>query len=344
MSSEKSGLLKKLQNGPVLCAEGYVFELERRGYIKAGAYVPEVVIDHPEALRQLHREFLRAGSDVMVALTYYAHREKLKAVGREGELESMNRQALKIAKEVAAESDVLLAGNICNTWAYDLANKKKSAEIVRGQYAEQLEWAVEAGVDFVLAETIEYLGEALIALEVIKKFNLPAVINFTPIYEKSKDGVDWVEACKILSDNGADVVGFNCARGPATMLPLVRKLRDAVEGPIAAVPVPYHTTPKLPAFEFLKEENGRSAYTLGLDHFLCTRGETASFAVQAKTLGVDYIGLCCGAGPHHIRAMAEALGRTTPASKYSPDLSQHALLGSAKFVKESEKQFLERWA
>jgi betaine-homocysteine S-methyltransferase len=343
MTSSKPGLLEKLQNDTVLCAEGYIFELERRGYVKAGAYVPEVVLDYPEALRQLHQEFLRAGSDVIVALTYYAHREKLKAVDRENDLEHMNRQALKLAREVAGESGALVAGNICNTWAYDLADKKKSAAIVRSQYTEQLEWAAEEGVDFVLAETIEYLGEALIALECIKKFNLPAVINFAPIYEKSKDGYDWIKACKILKSEGADVVGFNCSRGPATLLPLVRKLRDAVDGPIAAVPVPYHTTRQHPSFQFLKETDGQSAYTLGLDQFLCTRSEAAGFALKARALGVEYIGLCCGAGPHHIRAIAEALGRTVPASKYSPDLSQHSLLGADSFVKESEKRFLKQW-
>jgi betaine-homocysteine S-methyltransferase len=68
----------------------------------------------------------------------------------------------------------------------------------------------------------------------------------------------------------------------------------------------------------------------------------ADFAVQARDLGVDYIGICCGAGPHHVRAMAEALGRTTPASRYSPDLSQHALYGKGKFVRDSEKQYQKR--
>src|SRR5436853_10579 len=75
-------LEQRLAEGIVLGAEGYVFELERRGYVKAGPFVPEVILDEPEALRQLHREFLRAGADVMVALTYYAHREKLEDVGR----------------------------------------------------------------------------------------------------------------------------------------------------------------------------------------------------------------------------------------------------------------------
>ena len=86
------GLLQRLAQGPVICAEGYLFELERRGYLQAGPYVPEVVLDAPEAVRQLHREFVRAGSDVVEAFTYYGHREKLKVIGKEDILEPLNRQ------------------------------------------------------------------------------------------------------------------------------------------------------------------------------------------------------------------------------------------------------------
>jgi betaine-homocysteine S-methyltransferase len=60
-ASSSAGITERLRAGTVLGAEGYVFELERRGYIKAGPYVPEVVLDFPEAVTQLHREFLRAG-------------------------------------------------------------------------------------------------------------------------------------------------------------------------------------------------------------------------------------------------------------------------------------------
>src|SRR3954453_22185096 len=100
----KKGLKERLAAGPVICAEGYLFELERRGYLQAGAYVPEVVLDFPEQVENLHRDFLRAGSAVIEAFTYYAHREKLRLIGREGDLEPMNRQALAIAKKVAAEA------------------------------------------------------------------------------------------------------------------------------------------------------------------------------------------------------------------------------------------------
>src|SRR5438445_7830629 len=90
-------LLQRLDAGPVICAEGYVFELERRGYLQAGAFVPEVVLEHPEVVTQLHRDFVHAGSDVVQALTYYAHREKLRVIGREQDLEPINRRALEIA-------------------------------------------------------------------------------------------------------------------------------------------------------------------------------------------------------------------------------------------------------
>ena len=67
----------------------------------------------------------------------------------------------------------------------------------------------------------------------------------------------------------------------------------------------------------------------------------AEFAVRARDMGVNYIGICCGAGPHHVRAMAEALGRTVPASKYSPAMSLHPALGSR--VKDRDISYLEDW-
>ncbi len=71
---DKTSLLERLAQGPVICAEGYLFALERRGYLQAGAYVPEVVLEHPDKVAELHLEFVNAGSDVVDSLTYYAHR------------------------------------------------------------------------------------------------------------------------------------------------------------------------------------------------------------------------------------------------------------------------------
>ncbi|MDE1861181.1 MAG: homocysteine S-methyltransferase family protein [Candidatus Micrarchaeota archaeon] len=339
----RRSILERLEEGNVLGAEGYVFELERRGYLKAGPYVPEVVLDNPDALRELHKELLLAGADVMVAMTYYAYRDKLRVIGREGDVEKLNRKAIRIANEVAREGDALVAGDISNTWVYNPDDIEKTSRIVRKMYEEQVRLAHEEGVDFVIAETIEYVGEALIALEVIKKYNLPAMVTFGATYDRSKDGYDWIEGCKMLKENGADVVGFNCIRGPDTMLPLLKKLRKEVDGYIAAQPVPYHTTSRHKAFQFLRYKN-RLAFPTELEPFLATRSEMADFASGAKKIGVNYIGICCGGAPHYVRAMAEALGRRPPASRYSPDMSRHGMLGNdPKLKNRHEKRFLKQW-
>lgn len=322
------GLLERLGDGIVLGGEGYVFELERRGYVTSGAFVPEVVLDHPEAVVQLHREFLRAGSEVMMALTYYAHREKLRHVGRENDLEAMNRAAVRIAREVAGEGDALVAADLCNTWCWDPADRA-SDHVVRQMYEEQLAWAVDEGVDFVVAETNDFLGEALIALSAIRETGLPAVVTLASVQrDTTRDGHDYVEACKALADAGADVVGFNCDRGPATMLPLVRRLRDAVTTPIAAQPVPYRTDETTPSFEGLRTEDGSGAFPLALEPYLLPRDGMAEFAREAEEIGVNYVGCCCGSSPAHLRAMAEALGRRPPASRNSPAMDLHPIAGA----------------
>lgn len=337
----KPGLLERLERAPVLMAEGYVFELERRGYVQAGPYVPVVVLDHPEVVKGLHREFLAAGSEVMLALTYYAHREKLKMIGREGILEALNRQAVQLAREVAAEGDALVAGNISNTWVYDHKDPEASAKLVRHMYEEQVRWAVEEGVDFIVAETLEYFGEGVIALEVIKSFDLPAVINLGSVHKTTRDGYPHHEACKILADRGAEVVGLNCSRGPATLLPMLEKVRASVDGYIAGLPVAYRTTSEQVTFQSLQEPDAPRGFPIALDPFVTTRFEMADFARQAHELGVNLLGVCCGGAPHHVRAMAEALGRTVPASEYSPDMSLHPMLGSR--LKEQDEEYLKAW-
>src|ERR687888_2609113 len=107
----RRGLLDRLAEGPVLGDGGYLLELERRGYVRAGPFTPEVSIENPGALAELHREFMRAGAEVLQALTFYASEDKLATVGLGGKVEEINRAAVRVAREAAAEADVLVAGN-----------------------------------------------------------------------------------------------------------------------------------------------------------------------------------------------------------------------------------------
>jgi betaine-homocysteine S-methyltransferase len=333
-----SRLLERLAQGPVICAEGYLFEFERRGYLQAGAFVPEVVLEHPELVAQLHREFVHAGSDVVEAFTYYAHREKLRLIGKEGALEELNRQALSIAGDVAEESGALLAGDVCNTNVFDPGDAG-SVATVRAMFEEQVGWAVDAGVDFVIGETFSWAQEAMIALEVIREADVPAVITLAVHRApETRDGLTPEDACRRLEDAGAAVVGLNCIRGPRTMLPLIERVRARCEGHVAALPVPYRTTEAEPSMQSLTDPDcdcipGGRPFPTALDPFTCNRHELAEFAAAASALGVTYIGVCCGAAPHHIRSVAEALGRTPPGSRYSADMSRHAFLGSEATLK-----------
>jgi betaine-homocysteine S-methyltransferase len=348
--TKTQGLLERLAAGEVLCAEGYLFELERRGYLQAGAFVPEAVLDHPEAVTQLHREFVRAGSDVVEAFTYYGHREKLRLIGKEHLLEPLQRAALALAQGVAAEfpeERPLVAGNICNTNVYEPGSPASSRD-VRAMFDEQVAWAAEAGVDYIIAETLEFHGEAALALEAVKASGLPAVVTLAihrPGVLRDEVGVE--ESCARLADAGADVVGLNCARGPASMLPLLERVRRSVSGPLAALPVPYRTTTEQPTFQSLQDPGCSHVPTEGpfptaLDPFVCTRYEMAEFARRATALGVRYLGVCCGGAPHHVRSMAEALGRKPLASRYSPDLSKHYALGSDASLKEINLDYADR--
>ena len=337
------GLLERLKTGHVVCAEGYLFELERRGYVQAGAFVPEVVLDHPEKVTELHREFVHAGSDVVEAFTYYGHREKMRIVGKEHLLEDLNREALSLAKEVADETGTLFAGDICNTNVFDAADKA-SKDAVRAMFEEQVGWAADAGVDLVIAETFSYAEEARMALEAIKSAGLPAVVTICIHQEPlTREGLTPADACAMLEQAGADVVGLNCIRGPGTMLPLLASIREKVSGHLAALPVPYRTTEAEPTFQSLRDPAfDGMPFPTALDPLQCNRYDIAEFAREADRLGVRYLGVCCGNAPHLIRSLAEALGRTPPASRYSPDMSKHAYFGTDETLKQHNVEYSER--
>src|SRR5579885_163559 len=112
----------------MIVGNGYLFELEKRGYLQIGSFVPEVVLNNPEVVEQLHKEFVRCGSDVVIPLTYYLIREKMRLIGKEHLLKKSYKTALRIAKKVSIEYNVLLAGDISNTNVYDPTDEKSIEE------------------------------------------------------------------------------------------------------------------------------------------------------------------------------------------------------------------------
>ena len=109
-------------------------------------------------------------------------------IDKEDETEKINRIALGIAREVVEDTGTLLAGGISNTDLFLMENEEDPSEKVRAMFEEQVRWSKEEGVDYVIAETIGFLKEAKIALEVIRSFDLPAVVTLAVKNPLAKKG------------------------------------------------------------------------------------------------------------------------------------------------------------
>lgn len=338
--TKKRNLLERLDAEGVVCAEGYLFEMERRGYLTAGEFVPEVSLEHPEVLERLHKDFQHAGSDVMQAFTYNAHREKMRVIDREDVLEKLNRAALTIAKKVADDvpkgyEPNLVAGNISNSNIWHPTDKAMQKQ-VRAMFEEMVTWGQEEGVDFFIGETFYFAEEAFCALDVIKEAGLQAVLTIAPMGEnRMRDDWEIVDTCRELESRGADVVGLNCFRGPSTMLSYVKAVRNAVSCHVAALPVPYRTTEAQSTFFNLDDTCGCTCpsphgrtFPTALDPLYCNRYEIRQFAEKAFAANIRYLGVCCGAAPIHIREVAEAMGKKPEASRYHENMSKHFMYGN----------------
>lgn len=299
---KKKGILERLKEGPVLGDGGYLLELEKRGWVRAGPFTPEVALTYPNALRELHIEFREAGAEVLQALTFYASRDKLATVGLEDRLEELNRSAVRVAREVAGDQ-CLVAGNLSLTWMYE-PGSASSADRVRKTFDEQLSVQVDEGVDFIIGETFSWLGEALIAVERAKATGLPVMVTICfENKDETAEGKSAAEAAKTLLDAGADIVGMNCLRPPQHILGCMEQMRKEVSGYLGCQPVAYRTPKEKPDFTSLSE------FPYALDPLQLTRKEMADYAVQARDVGINYIGACCGAVAMHIREMARVLDK-----------------------------------
>lgn len=314
-SSRVAGILERLSKGVVLGDGGYLLELEKRGYVQPGPFTPEVVLEHPAAVKELHQEFLDAGAEVLQALAFYASREKLATTGYADKVEDINRAAVRLARDVAG-NDALVAADLSLTWMYD-PKDPSSPDKVRRLFDQQLEAQRKEGPDFVIAETFSWLGEALLAVERVEKTGLPSMVTMS--FDKnpmSYDGHTPAECARALRNAGADVVGVNCLRNPMMMLPIAKEMRQAVTGYVACQPTAYRTPADTPDFTATKE------FPYETETLVLSRRAMGSFAAEAKAAGINYIGSCCGSMPIHVREMARALGKAPPDRAWRVDYSK----------------------
>jgi betaine-homocysteine S-methyltransferase len=305
---------ERLKTGVVLGDGGYLIELERRGYVDSGSgrekvgtgrgsgqFTPEVAIEHPEALRELHREFLDAGSHVLQALTFFGTREKLNRAGYGADTERINAAAVKLAKEVAGDR-ALVAGSVSRTQLLEREGMDSLGK-ARDHIAEQIRLLKDAGADFLILETFFHLAEMRVALEAAAQAGMAAVatMSFRPLISKCTDGHTPGECARVMADLGAIAVGANCEQNPQRMLPLLREMRAAVSVPLAAQPAAFRTTDDCHSFTRLP------AFPDDLETIQVSRNEFIEFGKSARNEGIGYAGGCCGCNPAYIRALARGV-------------------------------------
>ena len=288
-----SGLMDRLKSGFVLGDGGYLMELRLKGLLKKESMTPEVIATHPEEVRNLTRGFKEAGAEVLQTLTFFGTSNMLSRAGFGDRAEEINRTACQIAREVAG-GEALVAGNLNSPSimfgdyeAGDLAMRDRT----RAWLDEQLPWILDEGVDFLILETFSWLDEALVALEVVGETEKPVVVTVS-LEDKGRrtlDGISPGDCARRLVDAGADVVGVNCLQRPEEMLPGAVEMREAVDAPVCCQPSAWHSW--WPDPEAVTPEG------------------FAAFAQAGMEADIRFLGACCGAGPDHVRAMAEAMGK-----------------------------------
>ena len=274
----------------------------------------------------------------------------MEMVGKVDKTEQINRAALKIAREIAEETGTLFAGGLSNTDLFMLQPGRDPTDEIRAMFEEQVRWSKEEGVDYVIAETMSFLREAKIAMEVIKSFGLPAVVTLSvnnPVAKKdgiyvTRDGVPVPEACRQLLEMGATLVGVNCSQGPSTMIEIVEQIcREVPPEKVCALPIAYRTTPEAPSWYLLTDKacpENNPVYPDGIDAFYVCRMEIVQFTKRCLQLGLHYIGICCGNSGSYTRAMAEAMGKEAVSNKYH----DKAILAKGKAVTKCNRETMTK--
>ena len=318
MRQTESILDRIAKQGMVLGDGGYLLELERRGWVDSGSgrekvgtgkgsgqFTPEVAIEHPDALRELHREFLNAGSQVLQALTFFGTREKLNRAGYGEQTEAINTAAVRIAREVAGNS-TLVAGSVSRTQLFEREGPSAAGN-VRDLITEQIRLLADADVDFLILETFFHLEEMLIAIECARVTGLPilATMTFRPKLSECSDGHSPADCARAMVGAGAGAVGANCEQEPERMLAIIREMRQAVSVPIAAQPAAFRTSDAAPCFTRLPQ------FPDEMEAIQLPRSSFERFAARAKSEGIQFLGGCCGCNAAYIRAFSRGLAAPT---------------------------------
>jgi len=292
--------LETLESGHVFVADG---AMGTRLYDK-GVFInrcfDELNISNPDLVREIHAEYINAGSEIITTNTFAANRFKLAPHGFVRKLAEINYQGAKIAREVAGDG-VFVAGSVGPLGKPPVAVVQKQRDEAYQAFADQVTALADGGVDLILIETMYDLDEVALAISAAKSVcDLPimACVTFTDDKE-TVFGDTPTDAMRAMQDAGADVAGLNCSSGPRLAL-------ECCELMSKVATVPMVVQPNVGSPQLIE---GRYIY-MSTPEYVATYSQR-----YVQSVGAQIIGACCGSRPEHIKEVRSFIRAVKPARK-----------------------------
>ncbi len=280
----------------------------------------------PDLVRQVHEEYVRAGSRLLETNTFRASALHLAAVGLEQKARAINEAGARLARS-AAGPDRFVAGSVGPL----VRPRGETLEITTAQkrqvLREQMEALAEGGVDLFILETFSALEELELALGVAGEIGLPAVAQMAFLEEgRTREGVAAEEAALALTRAGAAVLGANCGSGPRELHRVLTRMAAVSSLPLSAF-----------------ANSGFPQYVDGRYIYLATPEYFAAKAREMVAAGASLVGGCCGTTPEHIQALGSALRGLRPGPRPQPSVPGPRAPGAPEAGPAVLKTFLDGW-
>ena len=256
----------------------------------------ELNLTSPDLVLGVHREYIRAGAEIIETNTYGANSVKLAGYGLETKVHEITMRAAEIAREAAGDQ-VLVAGAIGPLGIRIEPYGPTSTDEARAVFRQSVQGLVDGGVDLLLLETFSDVAEIHEAIRAVQEVtDLPIVAQMViDIHGNTFYGTSPEVFAPRLEEWGVDVVGLNCSVGPQAILSAIERMRTATSLRLSAQP-----NAGLP-----REVDGRKMY-------MCSPEYMAKYAKRLIQAGVKFVGGCCGTTPEHIKQIANAVHASSP--------------------------------
>lgn len=257
-----------------------------------GVCTEKWITENPQALLDLQRAYVAAGSDIIYAPTFSANRHSLARHGLQDQVESLNKQLLALSKE-AAEGKALVAGDLTTTGVpLEPLGEMKYDELFF-VYREQIAALCEGGADLLVVETMLAVNETAVALEAAQSLcELPVMCSLTVQADGTAYfGGDCIEAVQTLQELGAAAVGINCSCGPEQLVSLVRNMKE-----VAKIPLLIKPNAGMPVIN----DRGEAVYPMEAEDF-------TGYMEKLVQAGAGIIGGCCGTSPAFIATVKKRM-------------------------------------